>query len=185
MTHRHQTVSSERHNIKCLSLCNTKCSLDKFWFLLQACQYLPAAAKSRDLNTVKILFNGANDNCIGDFILRDTPLIYAAVFGRKERLRVLLEVGANVERTNAYRSTALRQAAWNGHLDMRRLLLYRRAKMGPLDEWKETSLHLAAWAGHLSVVKLLVERGAYIRLKNDFGQTASDVARIEVKDDVA
>jgi len=27
------------------------------------------------------------------------------------------------------------------------------------------------------VVKLLVERGADVRLKNDFGQTASDVAR--------
>jgi len=35
------------------------------------------------------------------------------------------------------------------------------------------------------VVKLLVERGADVRVKSDFGQTASDVARIEVMDDVA
>jgi ankyrin repeat protein len=59
------------------------------------------------------------------------------------------------------------------------------AKVDPLDEWNETPLNLAAWAGHLSVVKLLVERGADVRLKNDNGQTASDVARREGKEDVA
>ena len=51
--------------------------------------------------------------------------------------------------------------------------------MDPRDEWKDTPLHWATWAGHLSVVKLLVLRGADIRLKNDLGQTASDVARSE------
>jgi ankyrin repeat protein len=134
---------------------------------------------------VKILFNYTNDNCTGDFILRDTPLIYAAIFGHVEVALVLLEGGANVESANAYRSTALHQAAWNGYLDMCRLLLDWGAKVDPLDEWRETPLHLAAWAGHLSVVKLLVERGADVRLKNDNGQTASDVARNEGKEDVA
>jgi len=55
----------------------------------------------------------------------------------------LLDVGAKVESTNAYRSTALRQAAWNGHLDMCRLLLDWKAKVDRLDEWKETPLNLA------------------------------------------
>ena len=98
---------------------------------------------------------------------------------------MLLEGGANVEGTNAYRSTAMHQAAWNGYLDMCRLLLDWGAKVDPLDEWKETPLHLAAWAGHLSMVKLLVESGADVRLKNDLRQTASDVARSERREDVA
>jgi ankyrin repeat protein len=131
------------------------------------------------------LYKYTNDNCTGDFILRDTPLIYAAVFGHAEVVRVLLEAGASLEGTNAYRSTAMHQAAWNGHLDVCRLLLDWGAKVDPLDEWKETPLHLAAWAGHLSMVKLLVAMGADIRLKNDLGQTASDVARSEEKEDVA
>jgi len=73
----------------------------------------------------------------------------------------------------------MHQAAWNGYLDMCRLLLDWGAKVNPLDEWKDTRLHRVTWTGHLSVVKLLVERGADIRLKNDLGQTASDVARSE------
>jgi len=35
------------------------------------------------------------------------------------------------------------------------------------------------------VVKLLAERGADVRVKNDNGQTASDVARREGNEDVA
>jgi len=34
-------------------------------------------------------------------------------------------------------------------------------------------------------VKLLVKRGADVRVKSDFGQTASDVARSEGREDVA
>ena len=52
-------------------------------------------------------------------------------------------------------------------------------------ELVEIPLLLAAWAGHLSVVKLLVERGADIRLKNELGQTTSDVSRSKGKEDVA
>jgi len=39
--------------------------------------------------------------------------------------------------------------------------------------------------GHLSVAKLLFERGADVLLRNDKGQTASELARIEGKKDVA
>ena len=90
---------------------------------------------------------------------------------------MLLEGGANVEIANAFRRTALHHAAYYGYLNVCRLLLYRGAKVDPVDKRKETPLYWAARSGHLSVVKLLVERGADVRLKNDNGQTASDVAR--------
>jgi ankyrin repeat protein len=154
-------------------------------FLPQVCQQLFIAAASGDLNTVKILFSYTKDKCTKGFILRDTPLIYAAIFGHVEVVRVLLEGGADVESANAYRSTALHQAAWNGHLEVCRLLLDWGAKVDAVDEWKDTPLHVAAWAGHLSVVKLLVARGADVRLKNDRGLTASGMARSEGREDVA
>ena len=69
---------------------------------------------------------------------------------------------------------------------MYRLLLDWGAKVDPLDEWKETPLYYAAWGGgHLSGFKLLVEKGTDVCVTNEFSQTASDVARAEVKDYVA
>ena len=177
ITHRHQIASAERHNTKCLTLCNTQHSLDTFWFLLQACRYLLDAAKSGDVNAVKFLFNYTSDICTTDDQYRNTPLIYAAANGHVEVVRVLLECGANVEKANAYQQTAIHGAAWYGYLEVCRLLLEWGAKLNPRDKWKATPLHDAARWGNLSVVKLLVEKGADIKVKNGNGMTASDLAR--------
>ena len=185
ITHRHQIASAERHNYKCLSLCNTQHSLDTFWFLLQACRYLLAAVTSGDVNTVKILAKCTNYNCAEDDEYRETPLRYAAINGNVDVLRVLLEVGADAKRTNADQRAALHAAAAYGYLEVCRLLLDWGAKVDHVDRWKNTPLHYAAQLGGLSVAKLLVERGADVRLKNNEGQTASDLARMQGKIDVA
>jgi len=170
-------ASAKRHNIKCPSLSNTQHSLDTFWFLLQACRYLPEVAKSGDVNSVKILVKFTNRNCTTDDQYRDTPLIYAARYGHVEVARVLLEGGVDLEKTNANQYTALHAAARRGDLEICRLLLDWGAKVDPLDKWKATPLHEAAQWGHLSVAQLLVERGADVRVKNYIGRTASDLAR--------
>ena len=171
ITHRHQISSAERHSTKCLSLCNTKHISDTFWFLLQVCQNLLKAAKSGDVDTVRIFLKCTNDNCTTDDQYRNTPLIYAAGYGHVEVVRVLLEGGENVERANANKRTALHAAAWKGHLEVCRLLLDWGAKVDPLDRWNEIPLHDAAQQGHLSVAKLLLERGANVRMKKDDGYT--------------
>jgi ankyrin repeat protein len=159
-------------------LYNTKHSLDTFFFLLQACRYLLEAAKSGDVNIEKMLFRCTNDSCTSDGLDRNTPLIYAAGSGHVVVVRVLLEGGANAGRPNANQQTALHYAALFGYVEVCRLLLDWGAKVDPLDKWKGTTLHDAAQLGRLSVVKLLVERGSDIRVKNDDGRTASDMARI-------
>ena len=68
---------------------------------------------------------------------------------------------------------------------MCRLLLDWGAKLDRLSKCNDTPLHLAAERGELSVVKLLVEMGADVSAKEYTGQTASDVARIHGKKDVA
>ena len=98
---------------------------------------------------------------------------------------MLLEGGAKVESTNAYRRTALHCAAYNGRLDLCRLLLDWGAKVDAVDVWEDTPLHDAAKWGHLSVVQLLVERGADVSIKSKSAKTATNLARINGKKDVA
>jgi ankyrin repeat protein len=156
---------------------HTKHTLDICWFLLQTCRYLIDAAKSGDVNTTKGLVSCTNDSCTTDDDKRNTPLMYAADNGHVEVVRLLLESGANAEIANTHRVTALHYGARNGSLDVCRLLLDWGATVDPVDRWKETPLHDAARKGNLSVAKLLVERGADVRVKNNNGETASDVAR--------
>ena len=146
-------------------------------FLLQACRYLLEAAKSGDVNTVKRWLNCTSVSCTTDDTMNNTLLIYAAQGGRVELVRVLLEGGANTGSANANRRTALHSAAWEGYVEVCRLLLDWGAKVDPLDKWQDTPLHDAARRGYLSVVKLLVERGADVRVRNEDGRTASDMAR--------
>ena len=137
------------------------------------------------MKTTKILIECSNDNCNDNDGYRNTPLIYAAMYGNVEVVRVLLEGGANVDRADAYRDTALHWAAFYGHLDVCRLLLDWGAKVDRLNWWQNTALHWAAGWGHLSVVKLLVERGADVSVKGEGGRTASAFARLYEKKDVA
>jgi len=129
------------------------------------------------VNTTKILVNCTNDNCSDHGLFLGTPLMYAATFGRVDVVQVLLEGGANVEKTDANLWTALHSAALNGHLDVCRLLLDWGARVDSLNERNGTPLHWAVSGGHLSVVKLLVERGADVGLKDALGETASGIAR--------
>jgi ankyrin repeat protein len=146
------------------------------------------AAKSGDVNTTKRWAHCYSDRCATDDNRRDTPLILAADNGHVEVVRVLLEGGADVQRSNFRTSVALHRASSHGHLDVCRLLLDWGANVntvgGPGSQ-KDTALHNAAEWGHLPVVKLLVERGANVTLKNALGWTAAEEARFYRRKSVA
>ena len=137
------------------------------------------------MKVAKILCKYENNSCTTDDQFRDTPLIYAALYGHVEVVRLLLEGGANPDRANADQRTALHFAASNGMLEVCLLLLDWGAKVDSVDKWKNTPLHDAAGQEHFSVVKLLVARGADFRLKNNKNLTAMDEARRELFIDVA
>lgn len=72
-------------------------------------------------------------------------------------LRLLLENGADKDKTNPNGLTLIRLAALNGHLEVVRLLLDLGAEKDKASKAGATPLHLAALNGHAEVVRLLLQ----------------------------
>ena len=95
----------------------------------------------------------------------------AAVLGRHEVVRMLLERGADVNARNRWQETPLHDAAWQGHDEVVGVLLEKGADIHARDQWQETPLHDAAWQGHDEVVGVLLERGADIHARDQWQET--------------
>ncbi len=119
---------------------------------------------------------------------RESPLIAAASPGAGKVAQVLLEAGANVERTSVFGARALHWAAWTGDAQTVRLLLARRPDIeARCSEFGATPLF---WAVHglsprgpreksdqLGAAQALLEAGARLDTSNKEGLSASDLAR--------
>ncbi len=106
----------------------------------------------------------------------ESPLMMAALKGRLELARRLIERKAEVNKPGW---TPLHYAATNADeasLAMTRLLLEHHAYIDAESPNGSTPLMMAAHYGHPSVVKLLLEEGADPLLKNQQGLTAIDFA---------
>lgn len=89
----------------------------------------------------------------------DHALRYSAEYGRLEMVRLLLEKGADI---HARDDEALRYSAMNGHLEVVRLLLEKGAN---IRAYEDETLRLSAKNGHIEVVRLLLEKGANINAR--------------------
>lgn len=106
----------------------------------------------------------------------ETPLMIAAIKGRLDLARRLIERGAEVNKPGW---TPLHYAATHAGPvapDMTRLLLEHHAYIDAESPNGSTPLMMAAHYGNTTVVKLLLEEGADPLLKNQIGLTAIDFA---------
>ena len=130
----------------------------------------------------------------------ETPLMAASYAGSLESVKLLLETGADVNATDAYqKQTALMWAATEGHVDVVKALLEAKADpnvkaaITTLTERKHadhptggfTALMYAARNGHDEVVKALIAGGADPKLTNGDGATATIVAIVNDRLDLA
>ena len=151
---------------------------------------LSAARGNNLINVCEYLRRGANieaeDAPVPRWaadVMKRTPLVIAAVEGRLELARLLLDNGANVNwqsgrklSESVYDSSAgwsaLLQAAGAGHSDVVELLLDRGADINIRWDFGRTALHEAAIFGRASVVELLLDRGVEVDARDLSGATA-------------
>ena len=121
-----------------------------------------------------------------------TVLVYAVQSGSLELVDYLISNGADVILVNDYVSaqgeTVLHYAANSGSLELVKELVeylstdYRyyndlNSVLNAVDQNGETALHYAAELGSYEVVLYLVYKGIEISTKNNWGETAHDIAK--------
>ena len=104
----------------------------------------------------------------------ESPLMIAALKGDLAKARLLVDKGADVNKTGW---TPLHYAATKGDPAIIDLLLENHAYIDAESPNKSTPLMMAAMYGSTSAVKLLLESGADPALQNEQGLTAIDFAQ--------
>ena len=83
----------------------------------------------------------------------------AAKTGDLERVKLLVEQGADIEKKGYFYRTPLFIASWNGHLPVVRYLVEQGAEKEVVDMNGFTPLITASYHGHVAVVSFLLEQG--------------------------
>ena len=103
----------------------------------------------------------------------ETALMYAALHGSVETAQLLLEKGAQVNRTGW---TPLHYAASGGNPEMVRLLLEMHAYIDAESPNRSTPLMLAVRQKHEAIARELIAAGADPTVRNQAGLSAADYA---------
>ncbi len=123
---------------------------------------LHAAVLAGDAEALKKLLAGGEKTDVKNWA-GTTALHLAAMLGRREIARLLIEKGANLEaRTRGGSYAPLHFAAINGRLGVARLLIEKGAKVGAPTAQGRVPLHMAAVDGSGEMIKLLLGKGAKV-----------------------
>lgn len=136
------------------------------------------ASEKGQVEMVKLLLKkGAEVNKADKFEI--TPLNRASFKGHDKVVKLLLMApGIKVNQEDESGGTPLDSASHWGHLEVVKLLLrVPGINVNPVDKHGHTPLWKTSCMGHLEVVKLLLKAGADPFKKDEYGETALDVAK--------
>jgi ankyrin repeat protein len=106
----------------------------------------------------------------------ETALHYAAITGRTEAVKLLLEAGANINDKNDKGQTALHLAVDSADGDIVELLLSKGADINAKDKQGHTPLYFAVNHDY-KVAELLINKGADSGIRTESGQTLLQLAQ--------
>jgi len=143
--------------------------------------------RGRETSIFKAVKDGASDD-IREILAKDpkqlefretslseTPLQAAAATGNPEIVKLLVELGANVNCTNEFMRTPMHYAAAGGHLDAVKVLYGAGANLQAVDFRGSTPLHDAAAAKHRKVYIYLLELDASDTTRDNAGKSPADL----------
>ncbi len=157
------------------------------------------ASRNGDVETIQALLTAGADPTLWH-PEGETPLMAASRTGNTEAVRLLLSRGAFVDAVDPFQEqTALMWASAEGHLDVVKTLLTAgaqpniKARVTQITNRKNadhpsggfTALMFAARNGHNAVVKALIEASADPKLTNADGATATIIAIVNDRLDLA
>lgn len=96
-----------------------------------------------------------------------TALIWASSEGHERVVKILLNMGADINAEDHRYRTALKGASMNGHEKVVKLLLIEGADVNGQYDNSGSALTLASEMGHEKVVKMLLDKGANVNAQND------------------
>ncbi|KAG5449039.1 Poly [ADP-ribose] polymerase tankyrase-1 [Clonorchis sinensis] len=135
------------------------------------------ACRTGDAARVKhFLENGLNVQVTDTLGRKSTPLHFAAGYGHREVVEVLLEHGADVASRDDGGLVPLHNACSFGHVDVVHLLLTAGSDPNARDCWNYTPLHEAAIKGKVEVCILLLQAKADPHARNLDGKTPVELA---------
>nr|WP_322624203.1 ankyrin repeat domain-containing protein [uncultured Flavobacterium sp.] len=113
-----------------------------------------------------------------------TPLIIAVYNNSYEAALYLIEDGADVNAADSSGNTALMGAAFKGYTNLAALLVKNKANVNLANYNKAPALIFAVTFGQTEIVKMLLAAGADTTIKDAFGKTALDHARIQENEEM-
>jgi ankyrin repeat protein len=110
-------------------------------------------------------------------VVQTTAMYQAVAYGRLEAARLLLDAGADPDRTAGDGAIPLMVAAANGQLEVLRLLLARGAVVDAAHPHVGcTALHYACFGNHVECAEALVLAGCDTGLQDNEGKTGRELA---------